>query len=257
GDHQQADYPKRGRDYEDARADKRDLRASGDPELSDDVTEDMLDPAVRTHLKTLARDNAEVVARHLVMAGALLDVDPATAHEHALAAQRHAARVGVVREALAMTAYRTGNYNLALREIHAFRRLTGTHAHEVIEADCERGMGRPERALEIIAGVDRERLTDLFRVELTLVESGARSDLGEHEAGLILIEDELTRHYSPDLAARLTSVKADRLAELGRDEEAASARERAEALDPEIYNGSRAAEGDEVDEDLTIVEDEA
>ncbi|WP_143027436.1 hypothetical protein [Bowdeniella nasicola] len=215
----------------------------------------MLDPAMRKHLQTLSKDNAELVARHLVMAGALVNDDPQAAHEHALAAQRHGGRVGIVREALAMTAYAVGAYNLALREIHALRRLTGTKAHVVIEADCERGMGRPERALDVIAEADRESLTDQFKVELALVESGARADLGEYEAGLAIIEDELSQPYDDELKARLYSVKADRLEELERGAEAEAARATALELDPEVL-GEQGPGGESIDEEITLVEDE-
>ena len=215
----------------------------------------MLDPAMRKHLQTLSKDNAELVARHLVMAGVLVNDDPQAAHEHALAAQRHGGRVGIVREALAMTAYAVGAYNLALREIHALRRLTGTKAHVVIEADCERGMGRPERALDVIAEADRESLTDQFKVELALVESGARADLGEYEAGLAIIEDELSQSYDDELKARLYSVKADRLEELERGAEAEAARAKALELDPEVL-GEQGPGGESIDEEITLVEDE-
>ncbi|OKL54821.1 hypothetical protein BSZ39_02260 [Bowdeniella nasicola] len=235
--------------------DEAPINTKGDPELSEEITPDLLDPAMRKHLQTLSKENGDLVARHLVMAGALLNDDPQTAHEHALAAQRHGGRVGIVREALAMTSYAVGAYNLALREIHALRRLTGTNAHVVIEADCERGMGRPERALEVISEVDRDTLTDQFRVELALVESGARSDLGESEAGLLVVEDELTQSYDDDLKARLLSVKADRLEELERTEEAEAARAEALRLDPDVL-GAEGPEGEAIDEEITLVEDE-
>ena len=242
---------KRDRDQRD----EAPINTKGDPELSEEITADMLDPAMRKHLQTLSKDNAELVARHLVMAGALVNDDPQAAHEHALAAQRHGGRVGIVREALAMTAYAVGAYNLALREIHALRRLTGTKAHVVIEADCERGMGRPERALDVIAEADRESLTDQFKVELALVESGARADLGEYEAGLAIIEDELSQSYDDELKARLYSVKADRLEELERGAEAEAARATALELDPEVL-GEQGPGGESIDEEITLVEDE-
>lgn len=242
---------KRDRDQRD----EAPINTKGDPELSEEITADMLDPAMRKHLQTLSKDNAELVARHLVMAGVLVNDDPQAAHEHALAAQRHGGRVGIVREALAMTAYAVGAYNLALREIHALRRLTGTKAHVVIEADCERGMGRPERALDVIAEADRESLTDQFKVELALVESGARADLGEYEAGLAIIEDELSQSYDDELKARLYSVKADRLEELERGSEAEAARATALELDPEVL-GEQGPSGESIDEEITLVEDE-
>lgn len=226
-----------------------------DPALPEEVTADMLDGAMRRHLMTLSKENAETVARHLVMAGALLEEDPASAHEHAQAAQRHGGRVGIVREALAMTAYHTGDYAMAVREIHAFRRLTGTQAHQVIEADSQRGLGRPERALDVIAHVDKNGLRDDFRVELTLVESGARADLRQYDAGLLAIDTELQRDYPPHLLARLLAVRADRLSDLGRDSEAEQARTEAVSADPAVF-GEIGPDGQELDDELLLVEDE-
>ena len=50
--------------------------------------------------------NADIVARHLVMAGRLLDEDPEAAYLHATAAAQRAGRVGAVREAAGLAAYR-------------------------------------------------------------------------------------------------------------------------------------------------------
>src|SRR5690625_4047481 len=106
----------------------------------------MLDRGARSRRRTLSKPNADHVARHLVMAGRLVDVDPEVAYEHAREAMRSAGRVDIVREAVALTAYATGRYAEALREVRTVRRLSGIDAHPAIEADCERGLGRPERA---------------------------------------------------------------------------------------------------------------
>ncbi|QDC24390.1 hypothetical protein FE374_06905 [Georgenia yuyongxinii] len=199
----------------------------------------MLDRAARTRLRTLGKNNAELVARHLVMAGRLIDDEPETAYGHAQAAMRRAGRVDVVREALALTAYATGRYSEALRELRTVRRLSGIDAHRAMEADCERGLGRPERALTVVAETDPGTLSEEDRVELAIVASGARSDLGEHEAGLLVLESRLVDHVKdPELLRRLTLVRADRLEELGRMDEA---------------DAARAAAGPEMDDDEPIV----
>ena len=84
------------------------------------------------------------------MAGQLIDLDPELAYKHAKAAASRAGRVDVVREASALTAYAAGHYEEALREVRAMRRLRGDLSLRAIEADCERGLGRPERAIEIV-----------------------------------------------------------------------------------------------------------
>ncbi|WP_344381770.1 hypothetical protein [Georgenia ruanii] len=162
------------------------------------------------------------------MAGRLIDDEPETAYQHAQAAMRRAGRVDVVREALALTAYATGRYAEALRELRTVRRLSGIDAHRPMEADCERGLGRPERALAIVAETEPAALSEEDTAELAIVASGARADLGEHEAGLLVLESPLVdRVKQPELVRRLSLVRADRLEELGRTEEAAALREAA------------------------------
>lgn len=176
-------------------------------------------------LDTLAGANREIVARHLVMAGQLLDVDPDAAYEHAQAAVKRAGRVDVVREAAALTAYATGRYEEALREVRAVRRMRGDESLRAIEADSERGLGRPEKALEVIDAADTRNMPLDEQVEVVLVAAGARSDLGQDEVGLLLVEDALatlSAHSAPEGRGRLMSMQADLLRKLGRDSEAAT-----------------------------------
>ncbi len=181
----------------------------------------MLDPASRRALRTLNKENAEVVARHLVAAGIFTDEDPELAYQHAMAAQRRAGRVDVVREAVATTAYLTGRYAEAIREVRTMRRLSGDDSLRAIEADSERGLGRPERALAVIAEVNIAEQPAVLRTELSIVASGARADMGQFEAGLLAVEDALKFIRDTEMRSRLLSVKIDRLRELGRSEEAA------------------------------------
>src|SRR5699024_8874458 len=92
-------------------------RGPEEPPLEEDATSADLSSFVRSRLRTLSKGSAERVARHLVMAGRLLYEEPETAYLHAQAAVRRAGRVDVVREAAALTAYTTGRYAEALREV--------------------------------------------------------------------------------------------------------------------------------------------
>ena len=60
------------------------------PEIPDDVTPKQLDRVALNELKTLSKENAEGVARHLVMAARLIEDDPQRAHSHAVSAARRA-----------------------------------------------------------------------------------------------------------------------------------------------------------------------
>lgn len=157
--------------------------------LPDTVQPKDLDRSARVELKTLTKENADVVARHLVMAARLLDEDPAEAHRHALAAVARAGRIAVVRETLAITAYATGDFGLAVRELRTVRRISGSDDQVALLVDSERGLGKPERALETGRSVDRDSLPIEAQVGLAIAMSGARLDLGDPRAAL----DELER----------------------------------------------------------------
>ena len=105
--------------------------------------------AVRAELRGLPKDLAEIVAGHLVMAGQLIDRTRSSAYAHAEAARRRAARLPIVREAAAETAYAAGHYDVALSEFRALRRMTGTPDYLPVMADCERALGRPHNALKL------------------------------------------------------------------------------------------------------------
>ncbi len=180
-----------------------------------------LDPAARAELKTLSKDNADWVAKHLVSAALLVDVDPETANQHALSAARRAGRVAVVRETAAITAYRLGDFATALRELRTYRRIAGKNDQLPMMVDCERGLGRPERALELGRSVDRAALDTPVQVELAIAMSGARLDLGNPQAALGELEiPQLDPSTAYSWSPALYSAYAATLEELGRQDEA-------------------------------------
>ena len=223
-------------------------RDADEPTIPAGVAAEELDAQALRALATLSGANRDIVARHLVMAGQLIDLDPELAYRHAKAAASRAGRVDVVREAAALTAYASGRYEEALREVRAMRRMRGDQSLRSIEADAERGMGRPERAIEIIDQTDTSTLDLDEQVELVLVSSGARADLGQHEVGLLLVDNALAalpEQTDSFLVARLMSVKADRLRELGRDAEADEVlAQMPEEEDPEIVDIGLYADAD-------------
>ncbi|MEO3813646.1 hypothetical protein ABGB17_32010 [Sphaerisporangium sp. B11E5] len=174
------------------------------------------------------------MAAHLVAAErALGDEDADRAYEHAKVARRFAARIGVVREAVGVAAYRAGHYAEALSDLRAARRLTGSDAYLPVMADCERGLGRPERALDLVRAPEAAKLDRAGRVELAIVESGARRDLGQHDAAVITLQrlPELRDQTPQPWSARLTFAYADALAEAGHPDAAADWFERAMTFD--------------------------
>ncbi len=198
-----------------------------EPPVPSDVAPQDLEASARRELRALGRANADNVARHLVMVQRLLDSDPQTAYQHARYAASHAGRVAVVRESAGIAAYLSGHYNEALREIRAARRLSGRDLHRAIEADCERALGRFNQALKAAQEADPRQLDDLEEAEIAMVVSGVRHDMGHSELGLVVIEEAIMMFRGDrETLRRLHSVRADRLEELGREEEAAKIRER-------------------------------
>ncbi len=167
--------------------------------------------------KTLAVD----VARNLVMVAKLLDEEPEQAYEYSRIALRLASRVASVREAAGFAAYGVGKYAEALAEFRAARRMTGSAELWPVMADCERGMGRPERALAMAGEPEVQRLDKAGQVEMRLVAAGARRDMGQPDAAVVTLQSpELASHSVQPWTARLRYAYADALLAIGRETEA-------------------------------------
>ena len=204
----------------------RDLRSANrpdrerSPQIDDDVTGKELDRATQHQIRTLEENSAEWVARHLVMAGRLIDDEPELAFQHALAASRRGGRLAAVREAVGLTAYAAGHYGEALREFRTYRRISGSNMHLPVMADCERGLGRPDRALEMARSEEAKDLDAPGKAELAIVAAGARTDLGQLDAAvseLEIVQLDINRAFS--YSPRLFRAYADALTAVGRTAE--------------------------------------
>jgi tetratricopeptide (TPR) repeat protein len=188
--------------------------------LPDDVEARELDMDVRKQLMSLSKDTADVVARHLVMAGRLMDEEPEQALAHARAARALAGRVGAVREANGLVAYTAGEWAESLSELRTARRLTGEPDHLAVMADCERALGRPDRALIVAEDPQAKSLSPAARVELMIVASGARRDLGQPETAVVSLQVPALEGPVRPWTARLRYAYADALLDAGREDEA-------------------------------------
>lgn len=188
------------------------------PLIPEEVHAEDLHISVRAQLKTLSDENQEMVARHLQMVSMLIETDPELAHRHALAASKKAGRIAVVRETLGVTAYTTGDFALALRELLTHRRISGSNDQLPLIVDSERGLGRPARAIEAASGVDRKKLEVGVRINLAIALSGARLDLGQTQAALQELEiKELSPNTVFEQSPLLFRSYAELLRELGKD----------------------------------------
>ncbi|OEH58411.1 hypothetical protein A5N17_01935 [Arthrobacter sp. D2] len=205
----------------------RDIRSANrpdrerSPEIDPDVTGRELDRATAHQINTLEDQSAGWVAKHLVMAGRLIDIEPELAFQHALAASRRGGRLSAVREAVGLTAYAAGHYGEALREFRTYRRISGSNAHLPVMADCERGLGRPDRALDMVRSPEAQDLDAPGKVELAIVASGARADLNQLDAAVAELEiPQLDINRAFSYSPRLFRAYAEALTAAGRAEEA-------------------------------------
>lgn len=187
-----------------------------EPAIHEDVTGFELDRAVKNQLRTLSKENAEGVGQHLVMAARLLDVDEDGALAHAETAVRRAGRVAAAREALGLVHYRRQEWAKALNEFRTARRLSGSNHLLPFMVDCERALGRPDKALELAQSPQAGALPQEDRIELLIVISGIRRDLGQLDAAKVELEvPALRQGTTKPWYPRLAYAYADALLALG------------------------------------------
>ncbi|PRB67160.1 hypothetical protein, partial [Arthrobacter sp. MYb213] len=228
-----SDRPERGNRFDDRSNEAPrahnpgDLRISNradreqSPDIDEDVTGKELDRVARAQLRYLEERSASWVAKHLVMAGRLLEEDPELAYEHTMAASRRGGRVAVVREAVGIAAYHAGKYADSLRELRTHRRISGSDYNLPLIADSLRGLGRAEKAIELAHSDECANLESAVKVEMHIVAAGAYGDLGKLDLALAELESleqlDFNRAYS--FSPRLFTAYADLLAGAGRTED--------------------------------------
>ncbi|MFF0943412.1 hypothetical protein ACFYE2_04190 [Kocuria sp. CPCC 205300] len=191
------------------------------PEIDEDVTGRELDKPTRAQLGALEPRNAEAVAKHLVMAGRYLLDDPELALQHAQAAGRRGGRIAAVREAAGVAAYEAGDYALALKELRTFRRMTGAEIHLPLMVDCERALGRLDKAVELATSEAASTLESSEQVELAIVLAGMRRDQGDAQGAVDALSiPQLDKNRGFAYSPRLFRAYAEVLRGVGRDREA-------------------------------------
>jgi tetratricopeptide (TPR) repeat protein len=214
------------------------------PDLPEEITGRELDRSVTAQLKGLPEKLASRVARHLAAAGMLVDEDPETAYQHTLAARARAPRLAVVREAAGEAAYAAGHYSEALAELRAAKRMNGATDYLPIMADCHRALGQPDQALKLAKSPSVVNFAPEAKAEMTIVEAGARRDLGQLDAALRTLElAPLTSKTRASWVVRLRYAYADTLEAAGRDTDALAWFHRTHAIDAdEITDAAERAE---------------
>ncbi|WP_051325695.1 hypothetical protein [Glycomyces tenuis] len=225
--------PRRGRDalrpLEEREAGHEGPIRRGESDQAPDLPEgleygfDQLDKETKAGLRSLNKQLAEAVGNRLIATAALLAEDDIEgALEQARYARRKASRVAIVREVTGVAAYGAGEWQLAMNELRAAQRLGGNRDHIAMIADCERASGHPERAVDLYREHgDDESIDPESRVELLIVASGARRDMGMGEAATAMLKvAALNSPKTEPWVARLRYAYAEGLLADGRDDEA-------------------------------------
>nr|WP_283774879.1 hypothetical protein [Brachybacterium equifaecis] len=179
-----------------------------------------MDREVADELRALSKDTADRTARHLVMAVSLMDEDRDQALAHARYAASIGGRIAVTRETYGVAAYQVGDYKTTVRELRTAMRISGRTDLLPMLADAERGLGRPERAFEIAASPEAEKLSVESTIELMIVVAGAYADTGDTETALQTLEiPALRSKVDGKWPVRLWAAYADLLETAGRAEE--------------------------------------
>ena len=148
-------------------------------------------------------------------------------------------RSGAARELLGLALYRTGRYRDALRELQAYRRITGRQDQNHLMADCYRATGAPEKAVPLVQEAMRSRIGEEARAESAVVGAAALADLGRYTEAIGLLRSVAT---NPKLARpwdlRVWYVAGDVLERAGRAKEAAEEFRRVVRHDSGAYDAA-------------------
>jgi len=93
-----------------------------------------------------------------------------------------------VRELYGLTLYRLGHWKLAINELEAFRRLSGSTEQHPVLADCYRAMKRYHEVEELWDELKETSPSAELVAEGRIVAAGAYADQGEYDRAIRLLE---------------------------------------------------------------------
>ncbi|KFI51297.1 tetratricopeptide repeat protein [Bifidobacterium callitrichos] len=233
-------------------------RRPNEPKMPKGLVWAMLSKDERERLRGLSKEHAENIGLHILAAYTLIEDDPEAALEHAQWAAKQASRIDFARETLAFIAYRKGDYKLALREFRTAYRMNGFTDYLPFIADCERGLGNPKKAIEIVSSDDAKMLRGESKAEMFLVYAGALADLKLWDKAIEIVHT-LGRSKGLPGAYRMRALQAEQLflEEAGRNDEAIDLDQVIEKLEDQYADFDEDEESDDVviDHDLEHLED--
>lgn len=221
-----------GRERNDLRDENRRVRKFAEPDIPIEVTGKELEKRDAFALGTLAAENAEVVAKHLVCINLFLESNPERAFWHGQAAVFRAGRVAIVRERAGIAALNYQKYEIAQKELRAAIRISGSQSALPYLAQAELALGNPRKTLEIAGSIDPKLLTQGERVELRIAAAGARSALGQSDAAVVTLTCPELTLSDASFAAKLQGAYIQALIAAGRLKEAEEFRVKYQKIEP-------------------------
>jgi uncharacterized protein HemY len=152
------------------------------------------------------------------------------ARDKLVEAKALSSRASAIRELLGLSAYRSGLWPEALRELRTFRRLAGDTTHMAVEMDALRAMGKPDEVRKTWHEIQRLGASPAAMKEARVVYGAFLIDEGDPRAAWAITEPKrITKEpYEEDL--RQWYVAARAAVELG---DTATARKLMDAIEEE------------------------
>lgn len=206
----------------DLKDENRRVRKFAEPAIPEEVTGKELEKREAFALQSLALENAEMVAKHLVALNMFLESDPERAYWHGQSAVFRAGRVAIVREKAGIAALHFKKFDVAIKELRAAQRISGSPSVIPYLAQCELALGDPRKTLEIAGSVDPKLLTVEQKVELRIAAAGARTALMQFDAAVVTLTCPELTLGDANWSTRLRTAYRDALLQAGRNSEADS-----------------------------------
>jgi tetratricopeptide (TPR) repeat protein len=119
--------------------------------------------------------------------------------------------------------------------------MNGATAYLPTMADCHRALGQPDQAVKLARSPSVASFPSPLKAEMTIVEAGARRDMGQVDAALRVLEQApLTSKSREPWVVRLRYAYADALEEAGRAEDALAWFHRTHAIDVDEFTDAAA-----------------
>jgi tetratricopeptide (TPR) repeat protein len=193
----------------------------GTPSRSADLPRDVLEEVRRATRPSGQRDAVARLARAIEL---LERGDAGAAAAEAEKARAISPRSGSVREVLGLALYGQGRFQEAIKELKAYKRISGRNDQNHVIADSLRGVGRPLEAIPLADEALRDRhVTNEAKAEAVIVAASALADEGRYAEALAFLGRARTRaDVAEPYTLRLWYVKGDILERAGRPSDAAA-----------------------------------